>query len=604
MTENIRHTSAMLPPPKPVWEYRTWPIVGWSASTKKVSLVLLLIFCGAEKLDLAISLAADHGFRGTSEKNNPSRAIDRLLQASWKENEITPSPPATEGEWCRRVFLDVIGRIPTTDELDAFLKDPSPGKKKHLVERLLSNDYSAAYTRNWENIWTNILIGRSGGSERNSRTNRQGMQMYLQEAFAENRPYDQMVLELISAQGTSRPPDAVKEASQFNGAVNFLAMKLGNDPNDADYGAQAAAKTSQIFMGLRVQCTQCHDHPFNRWKQNQFWELNAFFRQTVALRRFEGGRNIAFIELANQDFQGPTSEPGEAEIFYDKRNGVRVAAYPVFTDRGGHITKLSRSGFLEDVDRRGELAELVQRSDYLPIALVNRYWDHFFGYGFTQPFDDMGPHNVVSHPELLESLSQLFVDSQYNLKHLIRWIVLSDAYAASSRFGSDNKIDDPARENPPLFSRFYPRQMRAEQLYDSLIIATGVDKTAIGTEQQESKRNEWLRQFVIAFGTDEIDEATTFNGTIPQVLTLFNGDLVRQATMATEGTFLQKVSNNSNIQTREKLNRLFRAALARNATAEERRWANKAFSKSADITTALQDVWWVLLNTNEFILNH
>ena len=357
-------------------------------------------------------------------------------------------------------------------------------------------------------------------------------------------------------------------------------------------------------MGLRVQCTQCHDHPFNRWKQNQFWELNAFFRQTVALRRFEGGRNIAFIELANQDFQGPTSEPGEAEIFYDKRNGVRVAAYPVFTDRGGHVTKLSRSGFLEDVDRRGELAELVRRSDYLPIALVNRYWNHFFGYGFTQPFDDMGPHNIVSHPELLESLSQLFVDSQYNLKQLIRWIVLSDAYAASSRFGSDNKIDDPARGNPPLFSRFYPRQMRAEQLYDSLIIATGVDKTAIGTEQQERKRNEWLRQFVVAFGTDEIDEATTFNGTIPQVLTLFNGDLVRQATMATEGTFLQKVSNNSNIQTREKLNRLIRAALARNATAEERRWANKAFSKSADITTALEDVWWVLLNTNEFILNH
>ena len=315
MTENIRQTSTMPTLPKPVWKYRAWLIVGWFASAKKVSLVLLLILCGAGKLDLAISLAADHGFRSTSEKNNPSRAIDRLLQASWKENEINPSPPATEGEWCRRVFLDVIGRIPTTDELDAFLKDPSPEKKKHLVERLLSTDYSAAYTRNWENIWTNILIGRSGGSERNSRTNRQGMQMYLQEAFAENRPYDQMALELISAQGTSRPPDAVKEASQFNGAVNFLAMKLGNDPNDADYGAQAAAKTSQIFMGLRVQCTQCHDHPFNRWKQNQFWELNAFFRQTVALRRFEGGRNIAFIELNQSGFSGPNERTGGSRNF-------------------------------------------------------------------------------------------------------------------------------------------------------------------------------------------------------------------------------------------------------------------------------------------------
>ena len=192
----------------------------------------------------------------------------------------------------------------------------------------------------------------------------------------------------------------------------------------------------------------------------------------------------------------------------------------------------------------------------------------------------------------------------YDLKKLIRWIVLSDAYGASSRFGDKNKIDDPARGNLPLFSRFYPRQMRAEQLYDSLMIATGADKTVGSADQQKAQRERWLRQFVIAFGTDEIDEATTFNGTIPQVLTLFNGDLMRQATSNTEGTFLQDVSSNYNLKSREKLDRLFLAALARNATMEERNWANKAFAQSEDIGTALQDIWWVILNTNEFILNH
>ncbi len=146
--------------------------------------------------------------------------------------------------------------------------------------------------------------------------------------------------------------------------------------------------------------------------------------------------------------------------------------------------------------------------------------------------------------------------------------------------------------------------MRAEQLYDSLMVATGADKTVGSADQQKARRERWLRQFVIAFGTDEIDEASTFNGTIPQVLTLFNGDLMRQATSNAEGTFLQVVSSTYNLKSREKLDRLFLAALARNATMEERNWANKAFAQSEDIGTALQDIWWVILNTNEFILNH
>ena len=182
--------------------------------------------------------------------------------------------------------------------------------------------------------------------------------------------------------------------------------------------------------------------------------------------------------------------------------------------------------------------------------------------------------------------------------------MLSDAYATSSRFGVKNRIDNPTRGNPPLFSRFYPRQMRAEQLYDSLMIATGADKTVGSEEKQTLRRERWLQQFVIAFGTDEIDEASTFNGTIPQVLTLFNGDLMKQATTNAEGSFLREVSSNYNLKSREKLDRLFLAALARNATVEERAWANKAFAKTEDIGIVLQDIWWVILNTNEFILNH
>jgi hypothetical protein len=539
-------------------------------------------------------------------KGIPSQVavINRLLHQSWQENETTCSPAATDGEWCRRVYLDVLGRVPTIDELDRFLADKSAAKKTHLVDRMLSKSYAEQYARNWKNIWTNILIGRSGGTERNTRTNREGMQQYLNEALLNNIPYDRMAYELISARGTSKPG-----IENFNGAVNFLAMKVraGNRNRlvtDEDKAVQATAKTSQIFLGLRLQCVQCHDHPFNTWKQNQFWELNAFFQQAVALRRFEGGRNVGHIDLQNLDYQGPTREPEEAEVFYDKRNGVRVAAYPVFTDMDGTPSELDRSGFVDQIDRREQLAKLVSKSGYLPLALVNRIWAHFLGYGFTQPFDDMGPHNRPSHRELLEQLSQDFRASHYDLKELIRWITLSDAYALSSRFGEGNRQDDPALGNRPLFSRFYPRQMGAEQLYESLLVATRVDKTGDDSAKQEADKRRWLEQFVIAFGTDENDETSTFNGTIPQILALFNGDLMSRASSTAEGSFLEQVSSDSSRGPTEKINLLFKAALARRATPEERRWANRTFRSSKDLGKALQDVWWALLNTNEFILNH
>jgi hypothetical protein len=420
------------------------------------------------------------------------------------------------------------------------------------------------------------------------------MRQYLYESLLRNKPYDQLVYELISARGTSKP-----DVDNFNGAVNFLAMKLEEE------AVQATAKTAQIFMGIRVQCTQCHPHPFNSWKQNQFWELNAFFRQAVALRRFEGGRDITYIDLQNQDYQGPTGDPQEAEVFYDKRNGERIATYPIFTDSDGKRTELDRNGFIDEVNRREELAKLVTKSGYLPTALVNRMWAHFLGLGFTKPFDDMGPHNRPSHRELLQFLGQTFRDSGYDLKELIRWIVLSDAYSLSSRFNSGNTEDDPLLGNPPMFSRYYPRQMLAEELYESLLKATKADKTKASAAQQDEDKERWLRQFSTAFGTDENDELNTFNGTIPQSLMLFNGDLVKRATSTAEGSFLDQISNDGDLSNTEKINRLFEAALARKASRQERKWATTIILRNREsVAEALQDIWWALLNTNEFILKH
>ncbi|MCA9266287.1 MAG: DUF1549 domain-containing protein, partial [Planctomycetales bacterium] len=385
--------------------------------------------------------------------------IEELLRRSWSDYGLSPASRATDGEWCRRVYLDLLGRVPTVDELQAFTTLRERDKDAQLVERLLTDSlYTEEYARNFTTLWTNILIGRNGGNEDRSLTNRAGLQKYLRDSFARNKPYDQLARELITATGASQPG-----RDGFNGAVNFLAMKLADD------AMLATADTARIFLGLQVQCTQCHNHPFNEWKQNQYWELNAFFRQTRSLRRFEAGTNeVAYIELADQDFGGEGTTPQDAEIYYELRNGQVKAAYPVFVDG----TKISTSGYLADVRRRGELGRLVTDSEYLSRAIVNRMWGQFLGYGFTKPVDDMGPHNAPSHPELLDYLASEFRAANYDLKTLIRWITLNPAYRLSSRTTKSNASDDPLMGEPPKFSHFYLRQLRAEELYESLLVAT------------------------------------------------------------------------------------------------------------------------------------
>jgi hypothetical protein len=489
------------------------------------------------------------------------------------------------------VYLDIVGRIPTVDELKAYLDDRDEDKKARLVETLLYDDrYTEEYARNWTTIWTNLLIGRSGGMEDNSLTNREGMQKYLRDSFARNKPYDRLVYELVTATGTSAPG-----MEGFNGAVNFLTMKL------EEGAAQATAQTARIFLGMQVQCTQCHNHPFNDWRQQKFWELNAFFRQTVALRRFTpGSRNVSYVELANQDYGGEGSTPEEAEIYYELRNGVLQAAYPVFVDG----RDIPRSGFLQDVDRRTELGELIISSPAMPEAVANRIWAHFLGYGFTKPIDDMGPHNPPSHPELLTYLGAQLRENDFNLKELMRWIVLCDAYSLSSRMTRDNEADDPLLGESPKFSHFYLRQMRAEELYESLLVATQAHRTRTSYEDQERDKALWLGQFVVAFGTDEGDETTTFNGTIPQALMMFNGDLIQRATSTEPGGFLQDVAADDG-RPAEKIRYLYTAALAREPSRQEINTANQLLAaRGGDVTAALQDIWWVLLNSNEFIMNH
>ena len=552
---------------------------------KRYSLLLPVLLILGSLLPLQASRAADAAV--------PTQVnmINEIIEQGWRDFEIRPAPEVDDSTWCRRVFLDVIGRVPTNKELQDFLDVKDKDKRANLVDQLLHDDqYTEEYASHRSTVWTNMLIGQSGGNDRRSMISRVGMQKYLRDSFARNKPYNSMVYELVTASGSTKPG-----TENFNGAVNYLIDKVNEEK-----GVLATSSTSRLFLGQQVQCTQCHNHPFNQWKQQMFWEFNSFFRQSRSLRRFvDGTRDIDHAELIDQDFAGEASDPSDALVFYELRNGLTRVAYPVFTDG----KPIEVSGYVSDVNRREELGRMMLESENLDKMAVNRMWSMFLGFGFTKPVDDLGPHNPASHPELLSKLAAEFRKSSYDLKQLITWITLSRSYNLAPVLGSNNEIDDPSIGEMPKFSRFYLRQMSAEQLYQSLVIVT--DASSQGSyEEQERERNRWLQQFVVAFGTDEGDEATTFNGSIPQALMLFNGDLTKKAISTANGGFIDRLTKTGK-SPRDRVNDLFITGLARRPSKNEMTIANKLlFARKGNEKEMLQDMWWAILNSNEFIMQH
>lgn len=505
--------------------------------------------------------------------------INQQLRMGWADNDIRPSPVAADEEWVRRAYLDLAGRIPSLVEVQAFLGDKSPRRRQALVDSLLESD---DFVRHLTTTWTNNCIGR--GTPR--RVSRAGMEKFFRESFSRNRPWNQIVVDLVTGAGHF----------EENGAVNYILSQLQLD----DDGVQLTAKTARLFLGLQVQCTQCHDHPFNKWQQNQFWEFNSFFRQVrkEEYRKLDPltGRMVDdYSAVVWQDFSGP--------VYYEKRSGLMQVAFPKYFEFTINADA--------ETDRRAEFGRLIVESvdgtpPLIAPAFINRTWSQFFGYGFTRPVDDMGPHNPVSHPALLDHLSRQFVAGGYNIRELIRAICNSEAYGLTSQTSDQNEIDNPAAGETALFSHMYLKPMQAEQLYDSLIVASGAHRAGQGGwSAQEQQRRVWMAQFIVAFDNDENDETTTFNGTIPQALMMMNGELIEKAVSTERGSFLlELLSRPGNDGSR--IDDLYLTSLSRRPSRAEQQKALRmiALHPSGNRLLAWQDLFWVLLNSNEFMFVH
>lgn len=506
--------------------------------------------------------------------------IDAQLQQAWEESNITPAPPASDEEFARRVYLDLTGRIPTLAESKDFLSDSSPGKRAALVSGLIE-DRSFAY--HLATTWTNLLVGRARSVE----IDRGELLTWLEQEFAQRRPWKETVTDLVAARGT-----------QENGPANFLLAHLNNE------AVPATAITARILLCEQLQCAQCHQHPVvKEWKQERFWELNAFFQQArveeYSLAESKTGMRRKVRELTDAETFGPT--------YYETLRGVMQVAFPRFADVEVRTP--------QPRPLREELADLLFEEE-LPQpgrAFVNRTWALLFGAGFTHPVDDMGPHNPVSHPELLDGLTRAFVESGYDVSRLVTWICRSQAYQLSSTPPASSSTADLG---PVHFERMAVKPLTAEQLFNSLMVASGSSPRQLLAESLRQRREDWLKQFYTAVETEENGESTTFDGTLPQALMMINGDLVAEATSLETGRVLLDVLGKSASADVEKIRELCLAALGRYPTSEElahlresvrrsiRSRTEQKYPPQVAVAESLRDLYWAYLNSSEFVVNH
>jgi hypothetical protein len=531
-----------------------------------------------------------------------AKVINDKLEEGWKANKITPSHEVSDLEFMRRASLDIIGRVPTWDEIKVYEKDGADKRRSLLIERLLSHE---DYPRHWANVWSNWLLTRSGTFGRG--VYHEQMDVWLEDQFAQNRPYSEMVKALLTAEGENTK----------HGEVNFILAHVGEQIRDPKLVSEEGhfemvpltSRITRLFLGIQIQCAQCHDHPFlGSLKQEKFWGVNAFLRQvnrkgTLAMAR---NQTPGPLELVDD-----TSVNQEALGFYEKRNGVKLNEKAVFLPTGPQkkAHKLSVDENKKDAQgkkRREELADSLIEHDQFPKAIVNRYWGVFFGRGFVNPIDDFNDQNPPSNPELLNELGLKFKHYGYDLKSLIRWICNSDAYQLSCVANKTN--DKPEQE--ALFSRMMLKSMSPEQLYESLMVAT--NKIAVQSKQEKKdQRNTWLEGLITNFGDDEGNEVN-FNGTVVQALMMMNGQNINDAiTLKDKGTVANAMTSSRSED--EVIAKLFLASVTREPTKKEQAQIRELFKlarpeniakDSKEPAAKYHDLFWALLNSNEFLLNH
>ncbi|OWK36117.1 hypothetical protein FRUB_08680 [Fimbriiglobus ruber] len=489
--------------------------------------------------------------------------IDRYVGEKARSADVTPTPLADDATFFRRIHLTLAGRIPTPSAVRLFLADTDPNKRAAAVDKLLA---SVAYANHMTTTWRGWLLPEAS-------TNAEvagavsGFEAWLHNQIRADVPYDQFVAELLTAPlDGRRPASRGRPAADTDEAANPLAFYIAKEAKPENL----AAATARLFLGVQLECAQCHDHKFARWTRDQFWGLAAFFggveRPTAGggLREILDRRELL---IPNSDRAVPATflDDKEPEWRFKKSPRVTLAAWLTAPD-----------------------------NPFFARAAVNRLWSFAFGIGLVDPVDDAHDQNLPSHPELLDALARAFVDSGFDTKYILRAICRSEAFQRSSA------LTHPGQRDARLFARFPVQALSPEQIFDSLAVATGAGLEGPGGMYLQNG-GPGRREFQEAFALS--GRRTESPTTIIQALTLMNGNLVGAATTVSASRTLGAVVTLPGLTPADRITALYMTALGREPSQAERTRSLTHVGTGAE-KERYADVFWALLNGAEFRTNH
>ncbi|HVS40445.1 MAG TPA: DUF1549 domain-containing protein [Gemmataceae bacterium] len=499
--------------------------------------------------------------------------VDQYTLAKWKELGLVPSDLCSDEQFIRRVSIDLTGTLPTPAQVTAFLADQDPAKRDKLIDRLVdSDDYSYFFANKWADI---LRVKRRGQADRARGTF--AFHDWIRDAMASDKPYDEFAREILGACG-----------DEVNNPPTVWYKELQEPQQFVD-------DTSQVFLGQRLACAQCHHHPYEKWSQDDYWGLAAYFGRIGRRKIPVPGEFVQQPVVLDAVFSSPNGQ------VINKRTGKPAVMKPL---DGQPIT------VGPDDDPRQKLADWMTAptNPFFARAVVNRYWATFFNRGLVDPLDDMRVTNPPSNPQLLDALADDFVKNHYSLKHLVKMIVKSRTYQLSS---TPNEFNQHDKQN---YARYYPRRMSAEVLYDAVNQVADSPATFNGlpTDRFAPKRAIMLPDesfpsyFLDVFGRPQRISACecerVSEANLAQALHLLNSDEI-QNKLARQGGRADVVVKDPRPDA-DKVDELFVWALGRKATPEQRNLALADIAKNnANKKVAYENILWALLNTKEFVFN-
>ena len=489
----------------------------------------------------------------------PRNDIDDLVQAKWRKLHITPSPEASDAEFLRRVFLDAMGTLPTSQEVLEYVGDSAPDKRDTLVDRILLRE---EFFDLWAHRMGDLLRNRIGDA--NAKDNTIAFARWIRQSLVDNKPYDQFVREILTVSGKrSEHPQ-----------MDWYRWAITQENRVED--------TAQAFLGMRVSCANCHNHPFERISQTDYWQFAAFFARMKSV-------TYGSVDELSLDEKGQVKHPRTGEVLTPQAFGGAKFAY------------------VDGEDPRLKLAEWLTSADnpYFAKAICNRIWGHYLGVGLVDPVDDMRATNPSSNPELLEALARDFVAHKFDLRHLMKKIMTSRVYGLSSNPTADNKTDTRS------YARYYTRRLQPHVLLDAISSATAVphkfedypDVRKAIQLPNEKGRSDFLEIFGRSERTTPCECETSVAPNLSQVLYLLNSDELQRK--LAKGGILDELSQPDK-PTKEIVDELFLRTFSRWPRPEELLQSTAQIENSPvpNRRAALEDLLWTLLNSKEFLFNH